>query len=224
MKKKTFLFILVTISFCFSACSSSSRKEVKNDEQNWQQQLEDQNKIIENLEKQVEDKDAKIADLGKEYLKLSSAKKQQKNKDDEMLEQCFDELLNQSLQVNLLYCQEMDDYPIIRTVTEDNWNLIYDAAIINFTHRQLSTIKISPCFYAKFKYFYYLPTSNHEIDKAATPPKKGWKEISPNVDGDYTIPLTEAGKAEDGCYYTIIKYAIGNEFYYGIIVREPALG
>lgn len=133
---------------------------------------------------------------------------------EQLYEQCYAEIIWQNSQMNLLYCSELE-YPVIRAVADNNWNLIEDASIFNTSSQaDLTIIEISPCA-SGIKEFSYLPaddmTSESEI-----PPKSGWTQISPNENGNYYLPLKE-GKEISGSYYTIFKYVIYDYTYYGVI-------
>ncbi len=130
-----------------------------------------------------------------------------------LYEQCYAEIVWQSNQDNLLYCLDLEQ-PVIRAVAENNWNLIEDASIFNTSSQaDLTIIEVSPCT-SGIKEFSYLPaddiTSESEI-----PPESNWIQISPNESGNYLLPLKE-GEEITGNYYTVFKYVIHNDTYYGM--------
>ncbi len=131
-----------------------------------------------------------------------------------LYEQCYAEIIWQNSQMNLLYCPELE-HPVIRAVTENNWNLLEDASIFNTSSKKdLDIIEVSPCA-SGIKEFSYLPADDM-TSESETPPKSGWTQISPNENGNYYLPLKE-GKEISGSYYTIFKYVIYDYTYYGVI-------
>lgn len=136
------------------------------------------------------------------------------NNNEQLYEQCYAEIIWQNSQMNLLYCSELE-YPVIRAVADNNWNLIEDASIFNTSSQaDLTIIEISPCA-SGIKEFSYLPADDM-TSESETPPKSGWTQISPNENGNYYLPLKE-GEEISGSYYTIFKYVIYDYTYYGVI-------
>lgn len=131
-----------------------------------------------------------------------------------LYEQCYAEIIWQNSQMNLLYCPEFE-YPIIRAVAENNWNLIEDAFIFNTSSKKdLDIIEVSPCA-SGIKEFSYLPADDM-TSESKNPPESGWISVSPNEQGNYLLPLKE-GKEIAGSYYTVFKYVIYDYTYYGMI-------
>lgn len=138
-----------------------------------------------------------------------------------MYEQCYYELWGQFFQKNLMYCQQLE-LPIIRAVSEDNWNLINDVYIINFTNRSLKNAELSiSLLYDEMSAFYYMPTDSQFITKE-NPPKEDWIELQPNESGNYVIPMSKIPADNEGFKYIAIKYTIEElQNYYGMLVETP---
>lgn len=133
--------------------------------------------------------------------------------DQHLYEQCYAELVWQSNQANLLYCDKLEQ-PVIRAVADNNWNLIEDAFIFNTSSQaDLDIIEVSPCALGVTE-FYYLPADDR-TSEAENPPESDWTPVSPNESGNYLLPLKE-GEEITGNYYTVFKYVIHNDTYYGM--------
>lgn len=138
--------------------------------------------------------------------------------DDRLFQQCFAELMWQSSQMNLFYCPDFE-FPVIRTVASNNWNLIEDASIFNVSSKEdLDTAELLPCA-PGITEFFYLPADETTSEKE-NPPESGWLPILPNKNGNYRLPLKE-GEEINGCYYVVFKYVIGDSedcnTFYGMI-------
>lgn len=144
---------------------------------------------------------------------LTVEAKEPKDNNYQLYKQCYAELVWQSNQVNLLYCAELEQ-PVIRAVADNNWNLIEDAFIYNSSSNEnLDVIEVSPCALGVTE-FYYLPADDI-TSESKNPPESGWIQTSANESGNYLLPLKE-GDVVNGNYYTVFKYVIYDDIYYGM--------
>lgn len=121
----------------------------------------------------------------------------------------------------MLYCSALPR-PIIRTVSEQNWDLISTASIINNNPPSLleavEVLELESCSTAKIKDFYYQKIE-FETHSSNHPPENGWIQVPTNSSGNYEIPLEGYGKETQTF---LIKYSFSeNSTYYGVISISP---
>lgn len=138
----------------------------------------------------------------------------------QMFERSFDEMILQSSGINLLYCRDFN-MPIVHTVNQENWKLINEAVLINFSdQKNLHKIELqSLSVYWEITSFSYLYT-DLSFCNSDEPPSDNWIELLPDENGNYQLPLNPQ-KTENGYAYTAIKYTAARQNYYGLISIGP---
>ena len=227
MKKKIFpivTFVLAIVLAVVVHDDISRRNELASLTATWQEEQQNYNQIISELQKKLFAQQEEFDEFQEtiynqnleiQYYQLSDGiDLSSLFRNYNLYRQCYLEMSWQIYGVNLLYCEDFE-FPVIRAVSEDNWNLLQDADLVNFSTQEVEEITVSLCSSnVAISNFYYLPT-NDKLSLAQNPPKSGWIEVSSDA-GEYTIPLMEAEK-HGSERYTAIKYTIGDDTYYGII-------
>ncbi len=130
----------------------------------------------------------------------------------------FNEIVLQSWGFNFFYCKDLQ-MPIFRSASK--WNLIYELAMQNFTEKSSGNLELVPC--AKgITDFCYLPISNTAVRSKTEPPADAdWIPLSPNANGNYSLPLDAIDESNIAIRYSIaIEDAVNpirDYTFYGIL-------